>query len=61
MFKEHIFLFIQDQFFEYMFQLAVKMDYKVLLDNKSKFVLVHSSSGFKHALKGKTHTQTHCP
>ena len=43
---------LQDQFCEYMFQQALKMDYKILLENKSKFVLVHSSSGFKHALKG---------
>ena len=35
-------------------QQALKLDYKILLDNKSKFVLVHSSSGFKHSLKGKT-------
>lgn len=25
---------------------------QVLLENKSKFVLVHASSGFKHSLKG---------
>ncbi|XP_050310451.1 protein pelota [Anthonomus grandis grandis] len=43
--------FVRDQFFEYMFQMAVKTDNKVLLDNKSKFMLVHSSSGFKHSLK----------
>lgn len=43
--------FVKDQFFEYMFQQAVKTDNKVLLDNKSKFMLVHSSSGFKHSLK----------
>ncbi|XP_037816849.1 protein pelota [Lucilia sericata] len=43
--------FVRDQFFEYMYQQAVKTDNKVLLDNKSKFMLVHSSSGFKHALK----------
>ncbi|KAL3877810.1 hypothetical protein ACJMK2_035457 [Sinanodonta woodiana] len=45
--------FVKDQFYEYMFAQAVKLDYKVLLENKSKFVLVHSSSGFKHSLKGK--------
>ena len=33
-------------------QFAMKMDNKQLLDNKSKFVTVHSSSGFKHSLKG---------
>jgi len=43
---------LQDQFFDYMIQQAIKLDQKVLLDNRSKFVLVHSSSGFKHSLKG---------
>ncbi|KAH8404944.1 hypothetical protein KR222_011488, partial [Zaprionus bogoriensis] len=44
--------FVRDQFYDYMFQQAVKMDYKILLDNKSRFMLVHASSGFKHSLKG---------
>lgn len=44
--------FIRDQFYDYMFQQALKTDNKVLLENKSKFMLVHSSSGFKHSLKG---------
>lgn len=44
--------FVRDQFFEYMFQEAVKNDMKLLIENKSKFLLVHSSSGFKHSLKG---------
>ncbi|XP_018335801.1 protein pelota isoform X1 [Agrilus planipennis] len=43
--------FVKDQFFEYMIQTAIKTDNKLLLENKSKFVLAHSSSGFKHALK----------
>ncbi|XP_022258840.1 protein pelota-like isoform X2 [Limulus polyphemus] len=43
--------FVKDQFYDYVFQQAVKLDNKVLLENKSKFVLVHSSSGFKHSLK----------
>ncbi|XP_055644336.1 protein pelota [Toxorhynchites rutilus septentrionalis] len=43
--------FVKDQFYEYMFQQAVKTDNKVLLENKGKFMLVHSSSGFKHSLK----------
>lgn len=43
--------FVKDQFFEYMLQQAVKGDIKVLIENKSKFMLVHSSSGFKHSLK----------
>jgi len=38
---------------EYMLQQAVKLDFKTLIDNKSKFVLCHSSSGFKHSLKGR--------
>jgi len=42
--------FVKDQFHEYLFQVASKMDYKVLLENKSKFILVHTSSGFKHSL-----------
>ena len=37
-----------------MFQVAVRTDNKVLIDNKSKFVAVHSSSGFKHSLKGES-------
>ncbi|KAK3907268.1 Protein pelota [Frankliniella fusca] len=43
--------FVRDAFFEYMMQQAVKTDNKVLLDNKGKFLLIHSSSGFKHSLK----------
>lgn len=43
--------FVKDQFFDYMFQMAIKTDNKILLENKSKFTLVHSSSGFKHSLK----------
>ena len=30
---------------------AVKQDIKVLMENKPKFLLVHSSSGHKQALK----------
>lgn len=43
--------FVKDQFFEYMNEQAVKTDNKVLIENKSKFMLVHASSGFKHSLK----------
>ncbi|CAD0196905.1 unnamed protein product [Chrysodeixis includens] len=43
--------FVKDQFFEYMIQQAIKTDNKMLTDNKSKFLLVKASSGFKHALK----------
>lgn len=45
--------FVKDQFFEYMIQMAVKLDNKTILENKSKFLLIHSSSGFKHSLKGE--------
>lgn len=44
--------FVKDQFYEYMFQTAIKTDNKLLLENKGKFVLVHASSGFKHSLRG---------
>ncbi len=45
--------FIKDQFFAYMNEYVVKniQTAKVLQDNKSKFILVHSASGFKHSLK----------
>lgn len=43
--------FVKDQFFEYLFQQAVKSENKTLLENKGKFLLVHASSGFKHSLK----------
>ncbi|XP_046839768.1 protein pelota homolog [Xenia sp. Carnegie-2017] len=43
--------FVKDQFYEYMFNQATKNDMKVLLENKSKFLLVHSSSGHKHVIK----------
>lgn len=43
--------FVKDQFVQYMFAEAIKQDYKILIENKGKFVLVHSSSGFKHSLK----------
>ncbi|XP_013398167.1 protein pelota homolog isoform X2 [Lingula anatina] len=43
--------FLKDQFIDYMFTQALKLDIKILLENKSKFLAVHSSSGHKHALK----------
>lgn len=43
--------FVRDQFFDYMFQQAVKMDNKLLLENRSKFMQVHASSGHKYSLK----------
>jgi protein pelota len=44
--------FVKDQFMSYMIQEAVKSENKLILENKSKFMLVHSSSGFKHSLRG---------
>ncbi|KAJ8680322.1 hypothetical protein QAD02_016109 [Eretmocerus hayati] len=43
--------FVRDQFMSYMIQQAVKSENKMILENKSKFMLVHSSSGFKHSLR----------
>lgn len=43
--------FVREQFLEYMLQTATKQEKRVFLENKSKFVLIHSSSGHKHALK----------
>jgi protein pelota len=42
--------FVKDQVYNYIFDQAVKTDNKVIIENKSKFVLIHSSSGHKHAL-----------
>lgn len=43
--------FIRDQFLEYLFAQAVRLDQKVLIENRAKFLSVHASSGHKHALK----------
>ncbi|XP_053987891.1 protein pelota [Hylaeus volcanicus] len=43
--------FVKDQYMDYMIQQAIKTDNKPIIENKSKFLLVHSSSGFKHSLK----------
>lgn len=43
--------FVKDQFQEYIFSYAVKTDNRILIENKPKFLLIHSSSGFKHSLK----------
>ncbi|XP_017785350.1 PREDICTED: protein pelota [Nicrophorus vespilloides] len=43
--------FVKDQFHEYMIQQAIKTDNKVILDNKAKFMLIHSTTGFKHSLQ----------
>jgi len=43
--------FVKDQFFTYMQEEAQKHELKVLIENKAKFLLVHSSSGHKYSLK----------
>ncbi|CAL4104889.1 unnamed protein product [Meganyctiphanes norvegica] len=43
--------FVKDQFFDYMLKTAVQTDNKLIMENKSKFLRVHSSSGFKHSLR----------
>eukprot|EP00005_Dracoamoeba_jomungandri_P007467 CAMPEP_0174269536 /NCGR_PEP_ID=MMETSP0439-20130205/41404_1 /TAXON_ID=0 /ORGANISM="Stereomyxa ramosa, Strain Chinc5" /LENGTH=386 /DNA_ID=CAMNT_0015358375 /DNA_START=20 /DNA_END=1180 /DNA_ORIENTATION=- len=43
--------FTKDQFFTYMQQEATKRDLKVLKDNFSKFILAHSNSGHRYAIK----------
>uniref|UniRef100_A0A673HCL8 Protein pelota homolog n=1 Tax=Sinocyclocheilus rhinocerous TaxID=307959 RepID=A0A673HCL8_9TELE len=43
--------FVKDQFISYLFKEAVRQDCKILLENRSKFMVVHSSSGHKYSLK----------
>jgi len=45
--------FTKDQFFEYMINFFNHsgVEGKTLLENKSRFIMVHASSGFKHVLK----------
>uniref|UniRef100_A0A8C7MFA9 Protein pelota homolog n=1 Tax=Oncorhynchus kisutch TaxID=8019 RepID=A0A8C7MFA9_ONCKI len=45
--------FVKDQFMAYLFREAVRQDSKILLENRPKFMLVHSSSGHKYSLKGR--------
>lgn len=42
--------FVREQVYQYIFDQAVKTENKTILENRSKFVLVHSSSGHKHSL-----------
>ena len=44
--------FVKDQFYAYMMQEAVRREVKVILENKSKIILAHSTSGHKGAVKG---------
>ncbi|OQR69061.1 protein pelota-like [Tropilaelaps mercedesae] len=50
--------FVKDHFFAYIMSVASQQDFKQLLDNKGKFILTHSSSGFKHALREVLQDQT---
>uniref|UniRef100_A0A914VVH4 Protein pelota homolog n=1 Tax=Plectus sambesii TaxID=2011161 RepID=A0A914VVH4_9BILA len=43
--------FVRDQFMTHLLTYAQKQGTKVIVDNRSKFMLTHSSSGFKHSLK----------
>lgn len=42
--------FVKDQYFQYVFEQAVKTENKQMLSSRSKFLLLHSSSGHKHSL-----------
>ncbi|KAJ3054927.1 hypothetical protein HK097_000343 [Rhizophlyctis rosea] len=42
--------FVKDALYQYIIQTATRTDNKLILENKSKFLLVHCSSGQKHAL-----------
>ncbi|XP_068100192.1 protein pelota homolog [Hyperolius riggenbachi] len=42
--------FVREQFCEFLFLRAVKQDLKTLLENRGKFLQVHSSSGHKYSL-----------
>ncbi|KAJ8661019.1 mRNA surveillance protein pelota [Lichtheimia ornata] len=42
--------FVREQVYQYISDQAVKTENKTILENRSKFVLVHSSSGHKHSL-----------
>ncbi|KAE8578567.1 hypothetical protein XENTR_v10023649 [Xenopus tropicalis] len=42
--------FVREQFCEFLFLRAVKQDIKLLLENRGKFLQVHSSSGHKYSL-----------
>ena len=41
---------VKDEFFEFTMQWPLKTGNRILLENRSKFLLFHSSSGFKHSL-----------
>uniref|UniRef100_A0A915PJY5 Protein pelota homolog n=1 Tax=Setaria digitata TaxID=48799 RepID=A0A915PJY5_9BILA len=43
--------FLNEQFLNYLMEYADKHGNKLILESRSKFLLTHASSGFKHALK----------
>ncbi|KAG6543433.1 hypothetical protein Mapa_015103 [Marchantia paleacea] len=43
--------FTKDQFYNYMMLEASRRELRNIIENKSKIVLAHSSSGYKHSLK----------
>lgn len=43
--------FLKEDFFKFMVNEALRLNDKELIENKSKFLLCHASSGFKHSLK----------
>ncbi|KAJ1729861.1 Translation factor pelota [Coemansia biformis] len=43
--------FVRDQFFDYMMAQAAKAEDREIIENRAKFVLVHTSSGHKGALE----------
>ncbi|KAJ1982841.1 Translation factor pelota [Dimargaris verticillata] len=43
--------FVKDQFFKYVLDQATKTSEKVIFENRAKFLLIHCSSGHKHALQ----------
>lgn len=43
--------FLKEQFLQHLLRYAEAQDKKITSENRGKFMLTHSSSGFKHALK----------
>jgi protein pelota len=43
--------FLKEQFMEALLEEAGKLNLKDIIQHRSKFILVHSTSGYKHALK----------
>jgi len=43
--------FVKDDFFQYLLQESIRREDRVLIENKSKFVLCRASNGHKHALE----------